>query len=135
MATMLDELKAKLVTAGIVTTAETFLDRMPPDPDDAIALMAGPGVPPVRVMKQLPDHFRPSLQVLVRRGGVGARAAAELKSREILNNLQGFTGVLGSPATGRYLDIAVTGSPASIGRDENERDVFSTFYYVSREPL
>jgi len=106
-------------------TGDIFIDAMPPQPSNAIALMAtgGPDEPSV-----LHPFDTRSFQVLVR-GGTDPRPA-KARAEAIYNALQGISGVALDDGTYVVGIGAMQGGPIRVGQDENNRHRFSLNFWA-----
>lgn len=136
---MLDEIGGYLQTQGLGTiktpsnnpTWPIYLGGVfPGTQDDAIALIEGPGDPPLDQMGATVGSVvaeAPSLVVQVRSSSY---AVARTKAEAIWSKLHKYVGTLGST---RYLWIAARQSPFPVGRDDRDCWILGCNYDVMKE--
>lgn len=133
MASPEDGVKDLLVAAGVGVFAATsgwgiFIGPMPTGPDTAIAVReyaAGAPMP-----KWLIDF--PSVQTLIR-GEPGGYQLAKIKATDVLNVLHSIPS---QDLNGdRWDSIRALNTPAYVGKDENNRPMFSINYTLIIEPV
>ena len=121
------DIKSYLVDAG-QSTSLLRLGRLPPDPDDAVALIAYTGLRPEFVHNVAGiSRDRPALQVLVRSK---VYATAQATAQAIYELLAGL--VNETINTTFYQRCEPLGSPFLMNRDANERAIIAANYYCSR---
>jgi hypothetical protein len=122
---LLDDIKDYLEQNSIGTFgADLFIGQLPPSPDDCIALFEYAGEPPDL-------HWNgeyPGLQVMARGKSYPATRA---KIESVKNILHGVTEKVINGT--RYLLIQARQSPATLGRDENGRQLFVVNFRIIKE--
>lgn len=128
---MLTEIAAYLVAQGVCTEIGTDLVIMelPMEPDLMTAVFQYAGDPPGLTFDG-PAEDNPGLQVRTR-AAPGDLAAGEARAKAAQTALHGYANAtLGST---RYMLIRATGSPMSIGNDEQNRPEWTQNFIVTKE--
>ena len=127
---MLEGIARYLDDKGIVTfdpngiSGDIFMETMPPQPRDAVALMSTGGDEP---LVRHPFDTR-KFQVLVR-GGADPRPPLA-RAEAIYDALQGLAGVTLPDGTYVVAIGAVQAGPIRLGPDENGRHMFSLNFWM-----
>ncbi|MBC7340953.1 MAG: hypothetical protein H5U02_00605 [Clostridia bacterium] len=122
---LVEDIGSYLESCGLgVQGVDIFLDEMPPDPDDCMAVFGYAGSPPDL-------HWSgeyPGLQVRVRNRDP---ALGRAKAEQVRNALHGLhERVIG---TTRYLLVRANQSPEPLGKDGNGRAHFVINFSVIKE--
>lgn len=113
---LLDGVATILATAGVGTRGtDLFNGQMPQRPANCMAITLTGGYPPLIHT----DVDRPTFQVKVRNTSY---AAAESKAYAVYNALHNYGGTSNSVI---FLQIQAMQTPTAIGKDENDRFLFS----------
>ena len=126
---MADDIATKLQTSSIGTIGtDIFIGHMPDAPDNCIALMQNGGDPPEVVGGITSQIEYPRLIVRVRNTSYSAGMS---KANSILKALHtvGDTNL----SSHRYLFIRAIGSINQLGRDHENRSLFSIDFAVTKE--
>ena len=133
-----DEIALRLTSQGVGTTdagsTEWLLTGWGFSPSTAndwqIAIVPTGGYAP-EIAEGTTHLTKPTFQTLVRGGTPGGRSSTGLaaKVESVITALNLYQGTLQGH---KYLDIQLTGEPSFIGRDENQRPVFSVNWLAMR---
>lgn len=126
-----DVLAAYLVTQSLGTAGtDLFVDYLPDQPDNAIALYLVPGLGPEFTLAQGHPLDNERIQVFTR-GAPGDYPTPRTKASAIS---AAFHSVLNTTLSGlRFLSMAQTDVPVLIGRDSKERCTFSQYWDLTVE--
>lgn len=113
--------------AGLVFGTNLFVGTMPTTPDSCVGLYDTGGPPPDEMISGL---FYPTFQVRVR-GAVGGYKTAYELAQSIRDNLHQRTGEAINGVT--YVHIFATTDVLYIGKDENDRPLFSVNFRTTKE--
>jgi len=113
---------------GVDTTV--YVNEEPDSPDNCVTIYDTQGAePPLQDI----ELYEPTIQVRVRNTD---HATGYQKMREIVDLLiLPTTRDLGASDDTRYIGIWATTDILSIGRDDNNRHVFTSNYRINRQPL
>lgn len=109
------------------TSGDTFINTLPPEPDDAIGIFAEGGpTPSIKFIEDTVD-----IQFLVR-GGFDPRPAKST-AQDIYDELQGKDKFALPDGTEVIKVAAVQSAPIHIGRDDNNRHKYSLNFRIEYE--
>jgi len=124
---MLDDIRAKLIAAGVGSTTTVGIAEMPDTPDDFICLFEYAGSPPT-VAHDGEEIEHPGLQVKVRNVGW---LAGRTKIEAVIAALNKLSNV--TLTTTRYLLIRANQSPQCLGKDASRRWEWVVNFSISKE--
>lgn len=122
--TFIEEIAAKLQTAGVGTVAtDIFIGDQPPSPDNLVLLVETSGQEP---NKEIPIT-KPTFQVIIRNSSYGAGRAKATSAFNALHQLANAD--LGD---NYVFYVLATSDVGYIGRDENNRHEWSINFRAER---
>lgn len=128
---LLDEIMARLTSQGVATTGAASTSwrlgarELQDSPDRFVAVIPTGG----GQQEGVAPLDRPTFQLLVRDAKDGAHGTLEQKVRDADSAVNLFAGTL---ASWTYVDIQRQGDVLYLGRDENQRPMYSLNYQALR---